>query len=61
MRMRNPGKLLGGEWLLGTWLFSGLVLMLAGFVWLRLNGCLNYSIILATCSYSGFQVSVELV
>lgn len=58
--MRNLGKLLGDEWLLSTRLSSDLVLMLAGFIWLRLNGSFNYSVILATCSYSVFQVSGEL-
>lgn len=51
--MRNPCKLLGDEWLLSTQLSSDLVLMLAAFIWLRLNASFNYSVILATCSYSG--------
>ena len=52
--------MLGDQWLLSTQLSSGLVVMLADFIWLRLNGSFNYSIILATCSHSGFQVSGEL-
>jgi len=52
--------MLGDQWLLSIQLSSGLVVMLADFIWLRLNGSFNYSIILATCSHSGFQVSGEL-